>query len=147
MCQGLCIVQYCLWGEEMGQSKARKSPYLGVYMDPEMQAMVRQEAEKRGIGVSELVRRAVSLYISGEPSLETLALSREEIIAKAAKGEVRPESWEEFFKLSTYLFLGASKQVEIWRQYLIDKAKAEAEGLTYEEWLRKNIDEGPARRE
>jgi|GEM_PF-3548396 len=124
-----------------------KSPYLGVYMDQTMQALIRQEAEKRGIGVSELVRRAVSLYLAGEPSLEEWASLKEDLIQKGAQGEVFPESWEEFYKLSTYLFLGASRQVERWRQYLIDKAKAEAEGLTYEEWLRKNIDEGPARGE
>lgn len=116
-----------------------KSPYLGVYMDPTMQALIRQEAEKRGIGVSELVRRAVSLYLTGEPSLEAWASLKENLIQKASQGEVFPESWEEFYKLSTFLFLGASKQVERWRQYLINKAKAEAEGLTYEEWVRKNV--------
>lgn len=124
-----------------------KTPFLSVYMDQEIQALLKKEAERRGMGISELVRMAVSYYLTGLPWHEWLREDPEKLLEKAQEGEIRPQSWDEFYRMSTLLFLATGKLVESWRQYLINKAKAEAEGLTYEEWLRKHIDEGPARRE
>ncbi|MGC8904028.1 CopG family transcriptional regulator [Thermus sp.] len=127
--------------------KLPRTPYMHIYMDPEIQALIKEEAERRGMNTSELIRTAVSLYLTGLPWQEWIRQDPEKFLEKAKEGEIKPQSWDDFYRMSTLVFIGTSKLVESWRQYLINKAKAEAEGLTYEEWLRKNIDEGPPRRE
>jgi len=116
-----------------------KTPFLNVYMDPEMQALVKAEAKRRGIAISELIRQAVSLYLTGQVSWQDWASNPEELIKRSQGGENPPETWEDFYKQSTFLFLATSKLVELWRQRLIDKAKAEAEGKTLEEYYRERI--------
>ncbi|BBL83073.1 hypothetical protein CSW23_09435 [Thermus scotoductus] len=116
-----------------------KAPLLSVYMDQEMQALIKAEAQKRGIAVSELVRQAVSLYLTGQISWQEWANNPEEFIKRSQGGENPPETWEDFYKQSTFLFLAASKLVETWRQRLILKAKAEAGGKTLEEYMKENL--------
>lgn len=125
----------------MAAPRKPRTPYMNIYMDPEMQILIKQEAQKRGIGASELVRQAVSLFLTGTTEWHSLLTSPEKHLESTQSGENPPESWEEFYRQSTYLFLATSKLVETWRQRLINKAKAEAEGLTLEEWIRKHLHE------
>lgn len=116
-----------------------KTPFMNVYMDQEMQVLVKEEAKKRGVGVSELVRQAVSLYLTGQSSWQDWLKNPDEYIKKAQVGENPPESWEDFYRQSTFLFLACSKLVELWKQRLLEKMKAQAEGKSLEEWSKQNL--------
>ena len=90
-------------------SKVPKSPYLGVYMDQELQALLKREARARGMGISELVRVAVARYLAGVDSLdEALAFGQANY----------PTSWEEYYRKVDALFRAAAAQAEAWRRHL-----------------------------
>ena len=93
----------------VAENRVPKTPFLSVYMDQELQALLKREARARGMGISELVRVAVARYLAGVDSLdEALAFGQANY----------PTSWEEYYRKVDALFRAAAAQAEAWRRHL-----------------------------
>ncbi|WP_135257651.1 ribbon-helix-helix domain-containing protein [Thermus caldilimi] len=113
----------------MGKRLKPRTPYISVYMDPEMQVLIKQEAAKRGIGLSELIRQAVSLYLARTQEWQSLLREPESSYEFSQLAETPPESWQEFYERSTWLLLGVAGLIQAWRRVLIKKNEAQTKGL------------------
>lgn len=113
----------------MGKRLKPRTPYINVYMDPEMQVLIKREAAKRGIGSSELVRQAVSLYLARTQEWQSLLREPENSYEFSQLAETPPESWQEFYERSTWLLLGVAGLIQAWRRVLIKKNEAQTKGL------------------
>lgn len=112
----------------MDKRRKPRTPYISVYMDPEMQVLIKQEATKRGIGSSELVRQAVSLYLARTQEWQSLLREPESSYELSQLAETPPETWQEFYERSTWLLLGVAGLIQAWRRVLIKKNEAQTKG-------------------
>ena len=92
----------------VAENRVPKTPFLSVYMDQELQALLKREARARGMGISELVRVAVARYLAGVDSLDE---------APSVQANY-PTSWEEYYRKVDALFRAAAAQAEAWRRHL-----------------------------